>query len=81
LDAESEEVVQNSIDSLLKENTGITTLIIAHRLRTVRNADVIAVLNDGRILEMGSHDQLLALDGGYYKQMVAKSLGGKLNVE
>jgi ABC-type multidrug transport system fused ATPase/permease subunit len=78
LDAESEEVVQKSIDSLLKESMGITTLIIAHRLRTVQNADLIVCINEGRIIELGNHDHLMTLENGYYKGMVAKSMGGKL---
>jgi ATP-binding cassette subfamily B (MDR/TAP) protein 1 len=78
LDADSEEIVQAALDSLLNENKGITTVIIAHRLRTVRNADVIAVVNEGRIVELGSHDDLMKVSSGYYKGMVEKSLGGKL---
>lgn len=78
LDAESEEVVQNSIDSLLKDNAGITTIVIAHRLQTVRNADVIACINDGQVVEIGTHEALLTVDGGYYKSMVSKSMKGKL---
>lgn len=80
LDADSEEIVQAALDKLLSENKGITTVIIAHRLRTVRNADVIAVVNEGRIVEQGSHDVLMTINDGYYKGMVAKSLGGKLVV-
>lgn len=78
LDAESEEVVQRSIDNLLKESSGTSTIVIAHRLQTVRNADVIACINDGKIVEMGSHEELVRLDGGYYKTMVSKSTKGKL---
>ena len=78
LDAESEEIVQEALDMLLSENKGITTVIIAHRLRTVRNADVIAVINEGRIVESGSHSELMMHSNGYYKSMVEKSLGGKL---
>lgn len=80
LDAESEEIVQAALDSLLSSNKGITTVIIAHRLRTVRNADVIAVVNEGCIIESGCHEELMKLSGGYYKGMVEKSLGGKLAV-
>lgn len=78
LDTESEEIVQLALDDLLSENRGITTVIIAHRLRTVRHCDAIAVLHDGKIVELGSHDELMASPDGYYKKMVEKSLGGNL---
>jgi ABC-type multidrug transport system fused ATPase/permease subunit len=78
LPPESEEIVQRSIDILLKQSTGITTVIVAHRLRTVRNADVIVCVKDGKIAEIGSHDQLMMLEYGYYREMVAKSTGDKL---
>jgi ABC-type multidrug transport system fused ATPase/permease subunit len=73
LDADSEEIVQEALDSLLTKNTGMTTVIIAHRLQTVRNADLIAVVNQGRIVEIGSHAVLMELSDGYYKGMVEKS--------
>ena len=75
---DSEEIVQAALDKLLNENKSITTVIVAHRLRTVRNADIIAVVNKGKIVEKGSHDDLMNLKDGYYKNMVAKSLGGTL---
>lgn len=78
LDAESEEVVQQSIDNLLKETSGITTIVIAHRLRTVRNATKIACVDDGKILELGSHDELMQREHGYYKATVLKSSGETL---
>ncbi|CAJ1969937.1 unnamed protein product [Cylindrotheca closterium] len=82
LDAESEEIVQAALDTLLNENQGITTVIIAHRLSTVRNADMIAVVDKGQILESGSHEELMQQDSGcgYYKTMVQKSMGNKLVV-
>ena len=62
LDADSERAVQQAIEVLMK---GRTTLVVAHRLSTIRNADRIYVLKDGRVAEEGSHDKLLALDGEF----------------
>jgi len=62
LDSESEREVQQALDRLI---IGRTTLVIAHRLSTVRNADRIIAMEDGRILEIGSHAELLAADGLY----------------
>jgi len=81
LDAESETLVQGSIDNLLKQSKSITTIIVAHRLRTVRNADCIAVINEGRIVELGSHNSLLSIENGYYKGMIDKSMGDKIMVD
>jgi ATP-binding cassette subfamily B (MDR/TAP) protein 1 len=81
LDAESEEIVQKSIDNLLKDASSITTIVIAHRLRTVRNANVIACVDNGQVTELGSHDELMKLDHGYYKSMVLKSTGESLAID
>lgn len=62
LDSESEQQVQNAIDELCK---GRTTLVIAHRLQTIRHADTIHVIEDGRLVESGNHDDLLRKDGRY----------------
>ena len=66
LDAKSEKAVQDAIDTLIE---GRTVLVIAHRLSTVERADVIAVLDSGRIVEKGSHNELLALKGSAYSKL------------
>ena len=65
LDTESERLVQQALEHLMKTRT---TVAIAHRLSTIKNADEICVIHEGRIVERGTHDQLLAMDG-YYKKL------------
>jgi len=64
LDTESEKLVQEAIENLMKNRTSI---VIAHRLSTVRNADLICVLHEGEIVERGKHEELIALNGIYTK--------------
>jgi len=63
LDTESESAIQKNLDQILKDRT---TLIIAHRLSTVRNADVIVVMDRGTVREIGNHNSLMAQKGIYY---------------
>ena len=62
LDNTTEVLIQEALDELCK---GRTTLVVAHRLSTIRNADEIAVVIDGEIKERGTHDELIALNGTY----------------
>ena len=64
LDTESEKLVQQAIEQLMKDRT---VLVIAHRLSTVVNADKIVVLKDGKIVEIGTHNELLRQKGQYRK--------------
>ena len=66
LDTESEKLVQEALEHLMAERT---TLVVAHRLSTIKHADLICVLHEGRIVERGTHDDLYAL-GGYYTKLV-----------
>jgi len=70
VDTDTEERILGGLRELMKQRT---TLLISHRVSTVRNADLIVVLRDGRIVERGTHDQLLA-QGGYYEELYQKQL-------
>ncbi|KAJ1560336.1 Multidrug resistance protein 1 [Cladochytrium tenue] len=73
LDSESEKLVQQAIDAAI-EAGGRTTITIAHRLSTIQNADQIAVIKDGRVVELGTHFELLALNGVYAALVKDQSL-------
>lgn len=73
LDTASERLVQEALDNL---SQGRTTLVIAHRLSTIRNADKIVVIDGGRVVEQGNHDQLME-KGGTYASLVAMQFGDK----
>ena len=70
IDTRTERIVQDGMDKLMH---GRTTFVIAHRLSTVRNSDCIMVLEQGRIIERGSHDELIAKKGKYYQLYTGKT--------
>ena len=76
IDNESEQAIQKAIEKLLDNRTSI---IIAHRLSTIRRADQIIVLQEGEILEQGSHDELMAMELGHYREMIEKQSSDALN--
>lgn len=66
LDNQSEAIVQKAIDNLMKDKT---VFVIAHRLSTIQNADRIAVINEGHLVELGKHFELMQIEGGQYKKL------------
>ena len=66
LDNKSEAVVQKALDNLMRNKT---VFVIAHRLSTIKNADKIAVINEGELVELGTHDELLCRENGFYKRL------------
>lgn len=72
LDSSSEQAVQKALDNLM---VGRTTIIVAHRLSTIQSADIIAVLQNGEIVEYGDHDMLMNVDGAYYSLVQNQKMG------
>jgi ATP-binding cassette subfamily B (MDR/TAP) protein 1 len=83
LDSESEHVVQEAIDEMINgqrsldgdPSRSMTVVIVAHRLSTIRNADCIYVVKEGRVAEQGSHDELIDIQNGEYASVVDRQLG------
>ena len=69
IDTRTEKIVQDGMDKLMH---GRTTFVIAHRLSTIRNSDCIMVLDQGRIIERGSHEELIKEGGKYYQLYTGK---------
>lgn len=80
LDAESEAMVQEAIDNMISKDrvkdgdSGMTVIIVAHRLSTVRNADLIFVIEKGRVVESGNHDELLENEDGPYSNLIKRQM-------
>ena len=66
LDNKSEAIVQKALDNLIQNKT---VFVIAHRLSTIKNADRIAVVNEGELAELGTHEELMSLENGIYKKL------------
>ena len=73
VDPETETHIQQALDALLRDRTSV---VIAHRLATVRGADRILVLHHGKLREEGTHDELVRLDGGIYKTLYTLQTAG-----
>ena len=70
LDTESERLVQQALDNMMQNRTSV---VIAHRLSTIQKADEIVVMQKGRIVEQGTHEELIALGGTYHKLVMMQS--------
>ena len=78
LDNKSEAIVQRALDNLIQDKT---VFVIAHRLTTIKNADRIAVINEGRLVELGSHNQLMSIEGGFYRNLYDMQFKNQVSVE
>jgi ATP-binding cassette subfamily B (MDR/TAP) protein 1 len=79
LDAESEHMVQEAIDHMLAAGrelgeSGMTVMVVAHRLSTIRNADIIFVIHEGQVIEQGNHTDLIQNEDGPYANLVRRQM-------
>lgn len=70
---DSEAAVQQALNELLRNRSGMTTVVIAHRLQTVRYAELIVVMKSGAVVEQGTHEELIGNEHGHYRRMVDRS--------
>lgn len=75
VDTRTEKKIQDAVVQLMKNRT---SLIIAHRLSTIRDADKIVVMDQGRVVEIGNHEELLAMQGKYYELYMSQFAGNKI---
>lgn len=86
MDAESEHMVQSAIDQMIKsarseDGAGMSVMIVAHRLSTIRNADVIFVIQDGQVIEKGSHTELIQDPDGAYSSLIRRQMDVQAKLE
>jgi ATP-binding cassette subfamily B (MDR/TAP) protein 1 len=79
LDAESEHMVQEAIDHMLAAGrelgeSGMTVMVVAHRLSTIRNADIIFVIHEGQVIEQGNHSDLIQNEDGAYANLIRRQM-------
>jgi subfamily B ATP-binding cassette protein MsbA len=78
LDSRSEALIQKALDNVMKDRT---SFVIAHRLATILNADLIVVMDKGRVIETGSHDELMAIPDGSYRQLYEEQFAAQVSPE
>lgn len=86
MDAESEHMVQSAIDHMIESarsshGAGMSVMIVAHRLSTIRNADIIFVVQDGKVVEQGNHSELIERENGPYASLVRRQMNVQKKLE
>jgi ABC-type multidrug transport system fused ATPase/permease subunit len=86
LDAESEHMVQEAIDHMIEtarsnNGSGMSVMIVAHRLSTIRNADIIFVIQDGQVIEQGNHHELIEKENGAYSALIRRQMDVQTKLE
>lgn len=86
LDADSEFRVQEAIDHMIesvrsKDGSGMSVMIVAHRLSTIRNADIIFVIQDGQVIEQGNHNELIDKENGAYALLIRRQMDVQTKLE